>query len=136
MRARKKLKPGQNGTKNLLDQYGDQLICVRYRYDEERQLRHKTVELIVESTPWIPRTELIPPDSIVGLKVGLNEVNLQKQIRQAGGTWNRQLRLWQIRYDQAVGLKLEARIEPTTMPNSRKRNVANRSDDDVATIRH
>ena len=119
MQVGRTLTSGQKGTQKFLDQYGDQLVCVCYRYDEERQLRRKTVELIVESTPWIPRTELIPPDSIVGLKVGLNEVNLQKQIRQAGGKWNRQLRLWQIRYDQAVALKLEARIEPTTMPISR-----------------
>lgn len=53
MLAKKKLKPGQNGTKAMLDQYGEQLVCVRYRYDRARQLRLKTVELIVESTPWI-----------------------------------------------------------------------------------
>ena len=130
MRARKTLRPGENGTKSLLDQYGDQLICVRYRYDEARRLRHKTVELIVESTPWNPQVEQIPPDSIVGLKVGLSEVNLQKQIRQAGGKWSRQLRLWEIRYDQAVALKLESRIEPSTMPNNRKRNMANNRHDE------
>lgn len=72
MRARKKLKPGQNGTKNLLDQYGEQLICVRYRYDEEGQLRHKTIELIVETAPWIPQVEQAPHDSIVGVKVELS----------------------------------------------------------------
>ncbi|MGH7551901.1 MAG: hypothetical protein ACREMQ_02610 [Longimicrobiales bacterium] len=27
------LKPGEKGTKQLLAQYGDRLICVRYRYD-------------------------------------------------------------------------------------------------------
>jgi hypothetical protein len=60
MRARKKLKPGQDGTKSLLDKYGERLICVRYRYDEERGLRHKTVELIVDSTPWKPQIPDIP----------------------------------------------------------------------------
>lgn len=93
MRARKKLKPGQDGTKGLLDKYGEQLICVRYRYDEERQLRHKTVELIVETIPWIPQLNQVRPDVIVGVKVELQEAKLQKQIRQAGGKWNRQLRL-------------------------------------------
>ncbi|MFC1853877.1 hypothetical protein ACFL27_27145 [candidate division CSSED10-310 bacterium] len=29
------LKPGQKGTKNLLSQYGDRLLCVRYRYDKK-----------------------------------------------------------------------------------------------------
>lgn len=136
MRARKTLRPGENGTKNLLDQYGDQLICVRYRYDEKRRLRHKTVELIVESTPWIPQIEHIPADSIVGLKVELSEVNLQKQLRQAGGKWNRQLRLWEIRYDQAVKLELQARIDPSTMPNNRKRNVTNSRQDEMSNSRH
>jgi hypothetical protein len=26
------LKPGQKGTKHLVEQYGDRLVCVRYRY--------------------------------------------------------------------------------------------------------
>lgn len=38
MQARKKLKPGQDGTKSLVRQYGEQLICVRYRYDEALQV--------------------------------------------------------------------------------------------------
>ena len=125
MRARKKLKPGQDGTKGLLDKYGEQLICVRYRYDEEGQVRHKTVELIVETTPWIPKTKQARPDAMVGVKVELEEVKLQKQLRQAGGKWNRQLRLWEIRYDQAVALDLQARIEPSTLSNNGKRDVSN-----------
>jgi len=135
MRARKKLKPGQDGTKGLLDKYGEQLICVRYRYDEERQIRHKTVELIVETIPWIPQSEKIRSDAIVGVKVELQEVKLQKQIRQAGGKWNRQLRLWEIRYDQAVALDLQARIEPSTLPNNGKRDVSNSRQDGLSTIR-
>jgi len=35
------LKPGQKGTKQLLAQYGDRLICVRYRYDVQRKKRLK-----------------------------------------------------------------------------------------------
>jgi len=41
------LKPGQKGTTQLLAQYGDRLICVRYRYDAQRTKRFKTVELLV-----------------------------------------------------------------------------------------
>ena len=39
------LKPGQRGTKRLLAEYGDRLVCVRYRYDAERNKRFKTVAL-------------------------------------------------------------------------------------------
>jgi hypothetical protein len=35
-------------------QYGDSLVCVRYRYDEQRQRRYSTVELIIEESPWQP----------------------------------------------------------------------------------
>src|SRR5438046_3165589 len=38
-RVRLHLKPGQKGTKQLVAQYGDRLICVRYRYDAQRKKR-------------------------------------------------------------------------------------------------
>jgi len=47
------LRPGQRGTK-LLREYGDRLVCVRYRYDEQNARRLKTVELVVEAVPWWP----------------------------------------------------------------------------------
>jgi hypothetical protein len=48
MRAKRTLVPGQQGTKNLLRQYGSQLVSVRYRYDTDYRLRFRTVELMVE----------------------------------------------------------------------------------------
>lgn len=36
MKTHTHLKPGQKGTKRLVEQYGDALLCVRYRYDEVR----------------------------------------------------------------------------------------------------
>ena len=53
-RVRLHLKPGQKGTKQLLAQYGDRLICVRYRYDAQRKKRFKTVELVVAERDWEP----------------------------------------------------------------------------------
>jgi len=46
MRTGLKLRPGQRGTKKLLAQCGDRLVCIRYRYDEEKKKRFKTIELI------------------------------------------------------------------------------------------
>jgi hypothetical protein len=54
MRTRLHLKPGQRGTKRLSEQYGEQLVCVRYRYDDATQKRYKTVELIVDVAEWSP----------------------------------------------------------------------------------
>jgi len=48
MKAHTNLKPGKNGTRRLVEKYGDALLCVRYRYDEIRDVRLKTVEIIVE----------------------------------------------------------------------------------------
>ena len=36
MRTRLTLKPGQRGTKQLVAEYGDRLVCVRYRYDDKQ----------------------------------------------------------------------------------------------------
>ena len=60
MKTRLTLKPGQKGTGRLVNIYGDRLVRVRYRYDEERKRRLKTVELIVEETDWNPER---PPDN-------------------------------------------------------------------------
>ena len=135
MQVRKKLKPGQDGTRSLLDKYGDQMVCVRYRYDEERRLRYKTVELIVETTPWLPAATELPANALVGLRVGLSETELQDRIRQAGGKWNRALKYWELRYDKAVALGLKSRIEPSTLPNSRKKRLPNSGKEKPSTIR-
>ena len=54
METRLTLAPGRNGTKKLLARYGEQLVRVRYCYDADRGVRHKTVELIVETVSWEP----------------------------------------------------------------------------------
>ena len=50
MRTRLTLHPNQDGAKQLRDRYGDRLVCVRYRYDETKKQRWKTVELIIEKS--------------------------------------------------------------------------------------
>lgn len=55
------LRPGARGTIKLVQQYGDQLICVRYRYNLDTRTRIKTIELIIDEKKWIPRNELLIP---------------------------------------------------------------------------
>ena len=71
METRLSLAPGQNGTKKLLARYGERLVRVRYRYDAERKVRLKTVELIVEVTPWTPRprNRRREPTDMVGVRI-------------------------------------------------------------------
>jgi len=113
------LKPGQKGTKQLLTQYGDRLICVRYRYDAQRKKRFKTVELIVAEREWEPPPPRFAVDTIVGVRVGFAEVELREQVKQAGGKWNRSSKVWELRYDHVVALKLETRIVEEKASNSR-----------------
>jgi len=51
MKAYAHLKPGQNGTRRLQEKYGAALLCVRYWYDEIRNVKLKTVEIIVDEKP-------------------------------------------------------------------------------------
>jgi len=39
MQTRLTLKPGQKGTKKLIAEYGDQLVCIQYRYDPQKKKR-------------------------------------------------------------------------------------------------
>ena len=52
MQTRVTLRPGEKGTKALVEEHGDRLVCVRYRYDATARVRYKTVELIVDQVPW------------------------------------------------------------------------------------
>jgi hypothetical protein len=124
MRARRTLAPGQQGTKKLLRQYGAQLVCVRYRYDAERRLRFTTVELIIEQSPWSPAPAKIADGTLVGVRVGVREVALQRRVKETGGKWNPVARVWEMPYSQAMALGLEDRIEKRQMSNRRHpRNI-------------
>jgi hypothetical protein len=119
MRILLHLKPGQKGTKQLLTQYGDRLVCVRYRYDAQRKKRFKTVELIVAERAWEPPPPSFAADTIVGVRVGFAEGELRERVKQAGGKWNRSRKVWELRYAQVVALKLEARLVEEKASNSR-----------------
>jgi hypothetical protein len=107
VRTRLKLNPSQRGTKKLVALYGDRLVCVRYRYDEEKCKRYKTVELIIDEKEWIPRRD---PAEIVDVQVAYHEFEMREQIKDAGGRWNPEKRLWELSYAQAMALGLEQRV--------------------------
>ncbi len=110
MRTRLTLQPHQDGAKQLLAEYGERLVCVRYRYDERRKRRLKTVELIVEESDWEPRAAACPDERLVHIKVSLPEADLQRRVKAAGGRWDRHRQAWEIRYDQVRALGLTGRI--------------------------
>jgi hypothetical protein len=44
------------------------------------------------------------------MQVGVYEKELQQRVRRAGGKWNAGKRVWEIRYDRAVGLRVTDRL--------------------------
>jgi hypothetical protein len=92
---------------------------VRYRYDAQRKKRFKTVELIVAERDWDPPAPRLTADTIVGVRVGFAEADLRERVKQAGGKWNRRRKVWDMRYDQVVALKLEARVVEEEVSNTR-----------------
>jgi len=110
MKTRVKLKPGQNGTKKLVAQYGDALICVRYRYDAETCRQVKTVEIIVSECSWTPPPQKYPASALVPLRIGINEKSLQKKAKAVGGHWDSEQQAWLAHYGCIVGTDLEKLI--------------------------
>jgi len=110
MKTIKKINPGLKGTKRLVEQYGDKLVCVRYRHDYKQQRKIKTIELIIDESPLLDSPSKIPVNKIVQLRVKYGEVQIGKLIRNAGGNWNREQGVWELAYGEVIALGLENRI--------------------------
>lgn len=110
MQTRLTLKPGQKGTRKLQKEYGDRLVCVRYRYDARRKKRYKTVELIVETVDWEEKSSLPDPAKKVAVKINWGEWELGVRVRRAGGVWNAQHKVWELEYRKVDQLGLTDRI--------------------------
>jgi len=120
MKTRVNLKPGQKGTKKLVEQYSDALVCVRYRYDEKTQKQYKTVEIIVSESEWTLPPAKYPDGVIVPLKIGITETALQEQVRAVGGRWNKEQQVWLVPFGCIAGTKLEKFIVVETVVSVKK----------------
>lgn len=112
MQIRLTLAPGKRGTQKYVTEYGERLVCVRYRYDASKGKRYKTVELIVDEVDWQPAVASNEPDeqTVVQVKVAWGERQVSRQVKQAGGVWNIKQRVWEIAYGKAKALGLGERI--------------------------
>ena len=108
------LRPGQRGTKKLMEEYGDRFVCVRYRYDPIRKRRLKTVELIVEKMHRKPESyEGVVPDIRTGIRIDIQETELRRVVKEAGGKWNAVHKVWELPLSTIFELDLENRIVDT-----------------------
>ena len=110
MKTQTHLKPGQKGTKHLVEKYGESLLCVRYRYDEKRCVRLKTVEIIVEEKPSRSSFQYRDED-VVAVIVSFTENALRDKLKVAGGRWDPEKKVWHVLYRLIRGdAELEERI--------------------------
>ena len=112
METRLTLRPGQHGTRKLVERFGERLLRVRDLYDSAAGRRLKTVELIVESVPWTPRPRRPRrrDDEIVAVRIGFEETDLRERARRLGAVWRPQQKLWELRWADVRRLGLASRV--------------------------
>lgn len=103
-------RPGDRGTRSLVEKYGEALVAVRYRYDERSLKRYTTVELVVDEARWVPERCISDPDRLVGLRIGYEETELRARLRGVQARWDPAGKLWWLRLGVVVQLSLEERI--------------------------
>jgi len=100
------LKPGQKGTKQLLEKYGKALLCVRYRYDEAHCVRLKTVEITIEEKPLQPPFRFRDTD-IVPVSVLFTEEVFRDKLKTSGGRWDPLTKSWLVPFGAVRGTELK-----------------------------
>jgi len=83
------------------------------------ELTQAALMRIVAERGWQPPQPRFAHDQIVGLRVAFADVAVRDRVKQAGGTWNPERRVWQLRYDRVVALGLNSRIVDEPASNSR-----------------
>ncbi|MEK6245157.1 MAG: hypothetical protein AABM33_11745 [Pseudomonadota bacterium] len=112
MATRATLRPGQKGTRKLVERYGERLVCVRYLYDAKASHQYKTVELIVSSAPWQPNPRGLRrrDDDIVAVRIAYGEVELRDRAKRLGAVWRPVQRIWEIAWGDAKRLGVTDRV--------------------------
>ena len=106
----RRLPAGQPGTKRMMEIYGDKLVCVRYRYDGDKKIKYKTVEILVDSGFWESKVKRENEERRIELRIAYNEIELRTRVKEAGGIWKNEKRVWEIGYKEAKILGLKDRI--------------------------
>ena len=112
METRLTRRPGEPGTKKLLARFGERLVRVRYLYDAANGRRLKTVELVVESVPWQPRSRALRrrDDDIVPVRIHYHEGELRERAKRLGAVWRPAQKLWEITWGDARRLGITDRV--------------------------
>ena len=77
----------------LTRQFGDALVCVRYRHDGAGKLRYTTVELVVEQTPIQPRAS---ERMLVSISHPIGDRTQRARAMALGAKWDQQEHVWKM----------------------------------------
>ncbi len=104
----RRIPAGKPGTKKLMEKYGDDLICVRYRYDAEKKIKYKSVEIIIDRGLWNHKKR---NEKEVAIRISYYETGLRELIKEAGGKWDHEKKVWIIKYGKVRALGITDRIK-------------------------
>lgn len=106
----KTIMAGQSGSKRWQTQFGDALLCVRYREDLATRRRYTTIEIVVDERDMPPPQPRYAPTDTVAIRIALEEGELRGKVKAVGGQWDHKAKLWRVMYAQIQALALESRI--------------------------
>ena len=112
----KKIAADQPGAQRWLRQYGERLVCVRYRDCTDGDERLVTVELVVDRRPRTAQSK-----EPVAVRIGREEIALRQQVKAAGAQFDWSQRLWLMPRGAVVRLGLQRRVVAQAPANSAAR---------------
>jgi len=108
----KRIAPTQPGAIKLARQFGERLVCVRYRHNQTDTYRYTTVELIVDEGPIQARPGQArrPRIQLVAIRIAPGESALNTLVRAHGAVRDGRAGLWYLTRSTAKVLGLLDRI--------------------------
>ena len=110
MTIKKILRPGDPGTKKTVEKFGDRLVCIRYRYDQQKQIRYKTAEIILEEKSWKLNEQRIPANKLLKIRIGKFETTIRALVKSYGGKYDLKTGYYLLPYSTIKKLDLMQRI--------------------------
>lgn len=116
MQVIKTIRPGQKGSKRSMEEWGDRLVCVRYRRSADKTQTLTTIEVIADARKSLPQGQSqvaflnAQRKEIVAFFVRVEELDVRAKVKQKGARWSPQLKLWLLPRECVVGLGLFDRI--------------------------
>jgi hypothetical protein len=104
-RVAKKIGPGQRGAVKLARTYGEALVCLRYRENDDGTERLTTGEPVVERAVIQKRD-----DPVVALKIKPEEIELRRLAQARGAKYDGKNFMWKLARSQVLRMGLKARI--------------------------